>query len=147
MIQHLFFQQKGWKYSKINAVSSAEMLQMHLKLSIYHYCLESKSGTVFNIYPLPQFLNSSSITIFLMLFPLFNCFFKFYRLRIKNWNAFEFLCVQDLWWGQVSWFRQWSSFPPLLHNVHCGTVRTVNIQASSYTTDSGSLNHTIIFGH
>lgn len=108
MVQHLFSKQKGWKYGKANSESSAEMLQMDQKPKVSHYCLESESGTVFLTFvPLPQFLNSCSITIFLMLFPLFNCYFKFYRWRNKNWNAFELLCGQDLQWGQVSWLRQW----------------------------------------
>lgn len=116
MIQHLFSKQKGWKYGKTNSASSAEMLQMDQKLKISHYCLKSKSGKFLTSIPLPQFLNS-----------LFNCYFKFYRLRIKNWNAFEFLCGQDMWWGQVSWLRKRSSLLPRLHNAHCGRVGIVNI--------------------
>lgn len=67
---------------------------------------KSESGTVFNIYPFSPIFEFLFHYYFLMLFPPFNCYFKYYRLRIKNWNAFEFLCGQDLQCGQVSELTQ-----------------------------------------
>lgn len=65
MIQHLFSKQKGWKYGKTSSVSSAEIFQMDQKPKISHYCLESESGAVFNIYVSSPVFKFFSITIFL----------------------------------------------------------------------------------
>lgn len=93
------------KFSILCREASTQCASETQNLSRYE-CLESESGTVFNTYPpspIPKFLIH---IIFLMLFPLLNCYFLFYRSIIENLDAAEFLTGLDPWWEQMSELTQ-----------------------------------------